>query len=40
MRASCPGHFAQTHHRPDLERMTPVDVLMREALERGQAMAR
>ena len=34
-----PGHFAQTHHRPDLERMTPVDVLMREALERGQAMS-
>jgi ATPase subunit of ABC transporter with duplicated ATPase domains len=34
-----PGHFAQTHHRPDLERATPLDVLMGEALERGQAMS-
>src|SRR6476659_1312626 len=34
-----PGHFAQTHHRPDLERTTPLEVLMREALERGQAMS-
>jgi ATPase subunit of ABC transporter with duplicated ATPase domains len=34
-----PGHFAQTHHRPDLERATPLDVLMGEALERGHAMS-
>ncbi len=33
-----PGLFAQTHHRPDLARTSPLETLRREALERGQAM--
>jgi ATPase subunit of ABC transporter with duplicated ATPase domains len=34
-----PGHFAQTHHRPELASRTPLDVLLREGFERGQAMS-
>ena len=41
LEARCPGRARPLRADappPDLERMTPVDVLMREALERGQAM--
>jgi ATPase subunit of ABC transporter with duplicated ATPase domains len=34
-----PGHFVQTHARPDLERRSPLDVLTSEGMERGQAMS-
>jgi ATPase subunit of ABC transporter with duplicated ATPase domains len=34
-----PGLFAQTHHRPDLARTSPLDTLRAAALERGQAMS-
>jgi ATPase subunit of ABC transporter with duplicated ATPase domains len=34
-----PGHFAQTHDRPDLAGRTPLEVLMRAGFDRTRAMA-
>jgi ATPase subunit of ABC transporter with duplicated ATPase domains len=34
-----PGHFAQTHTRPDLRGRTPADIVMSLGIERNDAMA-
>jgi ATPase subunit of ABC transporter with duplicated ATPase domains len=34
-----PGHFAQTHVRPDLEQATVLDALLRRGLDRNRAMS-